>query len=206
MNHPEAFGVSFSELEGSGPAEAATGIARATIDEGRDLKSGCWGEHIPKPAWHPTYSAGWMLGHCTYRIDCNSQSYLSELVCCKSAYRGQLSGKSNFISWSNPNHSRFLFSIFNVILYTGKCISMLPSPPTTSPTNSDMTVKFYYARYEEPWANSGCSNKLPLPYNNMNDRPNYPTQLSCCRAAYGGQSSGTCLAELPSPPSTSPTG
>eukprot|EP00571_Detonula_confervacea_P009330 CAMPEP_0172323656 /NCGR_PEP_ID=MMETSP1058-20130122/49347_1 /TAXON_ID=83371 /ORGANISM="Detonula confervacea, Strain CCMP 353" /LENGTH=148 /DNA_ID=CAMNT_0013039719 /DNA_START=246 /DNA_END=690 /DNA_ORIENTATION=+ len=48
--------------------------------------------------------------------------------------------------------------------------------------------------------------QVAIAQNGIKDQPNYPTQLECCRAAYGGQSSGTCLAELPSPPSTSPTG
>ena len=72
------------------------------------------------------------------------------LECCQNAYAGQMSGK---------------------------CIDMLPEGirPTTSPTNVDPRADFWYPMYEKAWPTSGCSNKLPLPYNNKNDRPNYPT-------------------------------
>ena len=72
------------------------------------------------------------------------------LECCQNAYAGQISGK---------------------------CFSMLPEEirPTTSPTNTDRTANFWYPMYEMSWSQSGCSNKLPLPYNNVNDRPNYST-------------------------------
>ena len=80
---------------------------------------------------------------------------------------------------------------------SGKCISMLPEEirPTTSPTNSAHTANFWYPMYEMSWTLSGCSNKLPLPYNNVNDRPNYSTGEECCAKAYGGQSSKACLCE-----------
>ena len=35
--------------------------------------------------------------------------------------------------------------------------------------------------------------------------PAYTTELACCRAAYAGQISGTCLSSLPNPPTMSPT-
>lgn len=50
------------------------------------------------------------------------------------------------------------------------------------------------------WSDSGCSNKLPLPFNNMNDCPNYSAQITCCKGAYGGQ-----VSWFPSPPKTSTT-
>ena len=62
------------------------------------------------------------------------------------------------------------------------------------------------AKYEKPWSDAGCSNKLPLPFNNKADRPNYSTQLACCKGAYSGQTSGLCLSQLPSPPTMTPTG
>ena len=68
----------------------------------------CHGSSSTTPQWHPVYSAGWTNGHCRYNIDCDSPGYASELQCCKFAYAGQISGY---------------------------CISRLPSPPTTSPTN-----------------------------------------------------------------------
>ena len=66
-------------------------------------------------------------------------------------------------------------------------------------------VPFWYANYETEWAKSGCLNNRPLPYNNIHDRPNYPSQLECCKAEYAGQESGICLSQLPNPPTVSPT-
>ncbi|EJK66245.1 hypothetical protein THAOC_12848 [Thalassiosira oceanica] len=130
------------------------------------------------PSWHPQWSGGWDAGHCAFEATCNSPGYASELACCKSAYAGQTSGY---------------------------CLSQLEAPPTLSPTTSDLTVNFWYPDYGTEWTSAGCLNTLPLPYNNVNDRPNYPTQLECCKAAYGGQMSGACLSQLESPPTTSPT-
>ncbi|EJK76888.1 hypothetical protein THAOC_01324 [Thalassiosira oceanica] len=146
-------------------------------------------------SWHPQYSAGWDGGHCVFEATCNSPSYSSQLACCKSAYAGQTSGY---------------------------CLSQLPAPPTTSPTESDFTADFWYPDYDVAWVSGGCLNTLPLPYNNVNDRPNYPTQvityypqhkrglgynmsisrtasslhlpkLECCKKSYAGQTTGVCL-------------
>ena len=59
--------------------------------------------------WHPTYSAGWANGYCRYTTDTNSPGYSSQLACCKGAYAGQISGY---------------------------CLSQLPAPPTSSPTDT----------------------------------------------------------------------
>ena len=85
-----------------------------------------------------------------------------------------------------------------------KCISMLPSPPTTSPTNSDRTVPFYYPDYESPWSHATCLNTLPLPYKYINDRPNYSTAEECCKIAYAGQRSRACICSLNNPPTRCP--
>ena len=152
--------------------------------------------------YYPNYNVNWNDGHCINtrplpsgvslywliyvinRITCHAHNfsyphllfiqqrptYTDMLSCCKQAYAGQTSNK---------------------------CISMLPIDirPTTSPTNSERTADFFYPMYEMPWSTSGCSNKLPLPYNNVNDRPNYSTGEECCNKAYGGQSSMACLCE-----------
>ncbi|KAL7537682.1 hypothetical protein ACHAXR_008734, partial [Thalassiosira sp. AJA248-18] len=89
-------------------------------------------------------------------------TYDTMLACCKGAYPDQQSGV---------------------------CLSMLPFPPTGSPTNSDFEADFWYPVYEIGYAEGVCSNKLPLPYANVNDRPNYETQLQCCKAAYPDQMS-----------------
>ncbi len=36
---------------------------------------------------------------------------------------------------------------------------------------------FWYPDYDTAWSVAGCSNKLPLPYRNKNDRPNYYSQV-----------------------------
>mmetsp|Transcript_33060 Transcript_33060/g.75500 ORF Transcript_33060/g.75500 Transcript_33060/m.75500 type:complete len:812 (-) Transcript_33060:177-2612(-) len=130
------------------------------------------------PSWHPQYLGGWDGGYCAFETGCGSPGYSSELACCKSAYAGQMSGF---------------------------CLSKLEAPPTTSPTTSDFTVDFWYPDYDTAWTSAGCLNTLPLPYNNIKDRPNYSSQLECCKAAYAGQMSGACLSKLGSPPTTSPT-
>ena len=76
---------------------------------------------------------------------------------------------------------------------------MLPNPPTTTPTNSAQTADFWYPQYETSWDQAGCSNQLPLPYNNINDRPKYSSQESCCAGAYRGQVSLACICGLPNP-------
>ena len=135
--------------------------------------------------YYPNYDLNWNDGYCINTrqgIPLNKDgyprdrpSYSSMLECCKSAYAGQMSGK---------------------------CISMLPIDirPTTSPTNSERTAAFWYPMYEMSWSSSGCSNKLPLPYNNINDRPNYSTGEECCAKAYGGQTSRACVCEHLDPP------
>ena len=61
------------------------------------------------PVWHPVYAAGWAGGHCAFVVDCDSPGYPSELACCRAAYAGQVSDA---------------------------CLMHLPSPPTSSPTET----------------------------------------------------------------------
>ena len=78
---------------------------------------------------------------------------------------------------------------------------MLPSPPTTSPTDVG-ELDVYYPDYGQPsWPEGFCINTRPLP----SGRSTYLTMLDCCKGAYGGQQSGVCLSQLPSPPTVSPT-
>jgi len=143
--------------------------AAAAVDEGADQESralsNCWGGNDPGAAWHPQYSAGWTGGYCRYTVDCNSPPYSSELACCKGAYAGQISGK---------------------------CLSSLPNPPTTSPTDAG-GLEVYYPDYDTTWTEAGCLNERPMP----SGRPTYSTMLACCKGAYGGQMSGKCLSMLP---------
>jgi len=131
--------------------------------------------------FYPDYSQQWVAGLCinTRPLPSGRPNYSTMLACCKGAYAGQMSGY---------------------------CLSQLPSPPTGAPTTSDFETDFWYPEYEKSWSDAGCSNKLPLPFNNKGDRPNYKTQLTCCKMAYGGQTSGVCLGQLPSPPTMTPTG
>eukprot|EP00584_Thalassiosira_punctigera_P016426 CAMPEP_0172546642 /NCGR_PEP_ID=MMETSP1067-20121228/16347_1 /TAXON_ID=265564 ORGANISM="Thalassiosira punctigera, Strain Tpunct2005C2" /NCGR_SAMPLE_ID=MMETSP1067 /ASSEMBLY_ACC=CAM_ASM_000444 /LENGTH=419 /DNA_ID=CAMNT_0013333605 /DNA_START=123 /DNA_END=1382 /DNA_ORIENTATION=+ len=130
--------------------------------------------------YYPDYNKAWPLGECvnTRPMPSGRPTYTTQLACCKGAYAGQMSGH---------------------------CLAQLPSPPTMTPTNSLREADFWYPDYDTNYADAGCSNKLPLPFNNKNDRPNYETQIACCKGAYAGQTSGKCLSQLPSPPTTSPT-
>ena len=136
----------------------------------------------PPARYHPVYSVGWDFGYCELNSDCNTPGYDTQLECCNAVYKFQTSGT---------------------------CVQGLPNPPTRSPTSvptkSPRTADFWYADYETTWEEAGCRNTLPLPYRNVNDRPNYPTQLECCNEAYASQPSGACLGGLPNPPTKSPT-
>ncbi|EJK73206.1 hypothetical protein THAOC_05193, partial [Thalassiosira oceanica] len=193
--------------------------------------------------WYPDYETAWSEAGCKADLPVPSgrPNYDTHLECCKGAYGGQTSGK---------------------------CLSQLASPPTTSPTiaggigdkwypdydtawseagcKADLPLPFrrtpphlrystrvlqgflrrtdvrqvsqrarepshdlahYFRRYPDysaAWSDAGCKNELPLPFT-RGDRPEYATHLECCKNAYGGQTSGKCLSELASPPTTSPT-
>jgi len=128
--------------------------------------------------YYPDYGMTWSEGKCvnTRPLPSGRPTYDSMLACCKGAYGGQMSGA---------------------------CLEQLPSPPTTSPTEVG-GVGLWYPDYETSWADAACLNTWPAPFN-TGDRPTYENQLDCCKNAYGGQTSGACLAALPSPPTTSPT-
>jgi len=147
---------------------------------GANAQTGCDGTEAEK--WYPSGNAGdWSNGYCKFERQCNGQfgsGYADELACCKGFFGGQMSGT---------------------------CLSNLAAPPTTSPTLSGGLAAFWYPDYDSAWPDAGCLNTLPLPYANANDRPTYSTQLECCKGAYGGQSSGKCLSQIASPPTTSPT-
>jgi len=129
--------------------------------------------------WYPDYSSGdYANGECINErpLPSGRVTYATMLACCKAAYGSQSSGK---------------------------CLSNLESPPTTSPTNEG-GADFFYPDYDTPWASAVCKNDLPLPFL-PGGRPTYSSMLACCKGAYAGQSSGACLAGLESPPTSSPT-
>ena len=115
--------------------------------------------------------------------------YPTQLACCKAAFRGQTSNA---------------------------CIMGLPSPPTAKPSVAPTTVApttkspttvagqggGWYADYSTPWPNAGCMNTVPHP---NHATMFYPTQLACCKAAFGGQTSNACVMGLPSPPTAKPS-
>ncbi|KAL7528361.1 hypothetical protein ACHAXR_002402 [Thalassiosira sp. AJA248-18] len=142
-------------------------LTTAAQKSNRDLQTnanGCWNaaDKIPDEQWHPTYTAGFTNGYCRKTVDCNSPGYPSELACCKGAYAGQSSGF---------------------------CLSKMPNPPSTSPTDAGgLTV--YYPDYKTAYANAHCLNDRPLP----NGRPTYDTMLACCKGAYPDQQSGESIA------------
>eukprot|EP00571_Detonula_confervacea_P010027 CAMPEP_0172304092 /NCGR_PEP_ID=MMETSP1058-20130122/5534_1 /TAXON_ID=83371 /ORGANISM="Detonula confervacea, Strain CCMP 353" /LENGTH=446 /DNA_ID=CAMNT_0013015173 /DNA_START=85 /DNA_END=1425 /DNA_ORIENTATION=- len=135
------------------------------------------------PFYYADYDTAWTEATCInkapYPETSGRPKYSTMLACCKGAYGGQMSGK---------------------------CLANLPTPPTTSPTNSGGILDFFYPDYDTAWSEAGCSNAAPLPYPRKTDRPSYSTMLACCKGAYGGQMSGACVSELPSPPTVSPTG
>ncbi|EJK54291.1 hypothetical protein THAOC_26098, partial [Thalassiosira oceanica] len=83
---------------------------------------------------------------------------------------------------------------------SGVCLSQLDSPPTMSPTSVG-GLDVYYPDYNTAWDKAACVNTRPMP----SGRPAYSTMLACCKGSYAGQTSGYCLSQLDSPPTTSPT-
>ena len=126
------------------------------VQTGNCWHSVCTGP--PAPKWHPDYSNGWSNGGCTFRSDCDQTGSTTLLACCKAYFGAQLSGA---------------------------CLNALPSPPTTSPTQSG-GLSVYYPDYTIAWTESYCINTYPMP----SGHPTYSTMLACCKGAYGGQVSG----------------
>lgn len=73
------------------------------------------------------------------------------------------------------------------------CMNQLPVDvrPTGSPTAIG-ALDVYYPDYATPWSQAFCLNDRPLP----SGRPTYDSMLQCCKASYGGQSSGKVLGML----------
>ena len=62
------------------------------------------------------------------------------------------------------------------------------------------TPQAWHPTYSATWSGGYCQ------FTRDCNSPSYSTELSCCQIAYAGQRSGNCLAALPNPPTTSPTG
>ena len=142
--------------------------------------------------WYADYATAWPNAGCkntTLLPVYATMFYPTQLACCKAAFGGQTSNA---------------------------CIQGLPNPPTAKPSVAPTTVApttkspttvagqggGWYADYSTAWPNAGCKNTTPLP---IHATMFYPTQLACCKAAFGGQTSNACVMGLPNPPTAKPT-
>jgi hypothetical protein len=133
--------------------------------------------------WYPKPGVQWTDGYCVNDYPAPDEAtlngahvYDSELECCKGFYGTQTSGK---------------------------CLTYLPSPPTASPITAAGPDK-WYKKADMTWDDGYCINDHPAPTDGSVTI--YDSELECCKGAYVGQSSGACLAQLPSPPTASPAG
>jgi hypothetical protein len=133
------------------------------------------GERKTAVMYYPRYTGDFATGWCstTNAYAQGSMGYSTELACCNAAFAGQASGK---------------------------CLSMLPAPPTVSPTATG-GPDAWYANYDVDFAQGYCINKMPAP----SGRTIYTSELLCCKGAYATQTTGACLKSLPDPPTVSPT-
>ncbi|KAL7438353.1 hypothetical protein ACHAXH_005877, partial [Discostella pseudostelligera] len=79
------------------------------------------------------------------------------------------------------------------------CIRSLLNPPTSAPTKPGGGS--YYPDYSLAWSEGKCINTEPVP----SGRPVYSSNLACCKSAYAGQVSKTCIKMLPFPPTMAPS-
>ena len=80
----------------------------------------------------------------------------------------------------------FLFTYITEACITAYYESF-PVPPTGSPTDVGETNGGFYPDYDLLWVDGFCINTKPIP----SGRPTYISMLSCCQAAYAGQTSRT---------------
>ena len=217
----------------NGGSEASAAVAVAVVGE-RELLS-AWCDPATPTLWHPNYAVAWSAGGCTYKADCDSPSYDTELECCDQAFGGQVSGACK-VGFANPSttttkwyadygtpwgiagcmaafpYPSYATTFFDSQLdcckgaypgqTSGVCLAGLATPPTMAPTSAAGAGGQWYADYGTAWSIAGCKNTLPLPiYAIMT----YSSQLECCKAAYGGQTSNACVQRLPNPPTKAPT-
>ena len=187
-----------------------------------------------KLLWHPDYSKSWSVSGCVYKKDCDSPGWDTEAACCAGAYGGQtdgacsviVSGGSGVPKWYPDYDTPWpMAGCKNTLPYpihatnffdtqlgccggafagqiSGACIAKLASPPTSKPTTVGDAGTGWYADYDTAWLYAGCKNTLPRPIYTI---VVYNTELECCRAAYGGQSTDVCVQGLPNPPTKKPT-
>ena len=127
-------------------------------------------------AYYPNYDVAWPEGYCANTVPMpSSRPVYTTMLGC---CKGAYGGQTS-----------------------GACIAKLPSPPTMAPTKTGAAGTDYYPNYDLAWPEGVCINTQPIP----SGRPVYTTQLACCKAAYGGQTSGACIKGLASPPTMAPT-
>jgi surface protein len=127
-------------------------------------------------AYYPNYDVAWPEGYCANTVPMPSgRPVYTTMLGC---CKGAYGGQTS-----------------------GACIAKLPSPPTMAPTKTGAAGTDYYPNYDLAWPEGVCINTQPIP----SGRPVYTTQLACCKAAYGGQTSGACIKGLASPPTMAPT-
>ena len=127
-------------------------------------------------AYYPNYDVAWPEGYCINTVPMPSgRPVYTTMLAC---CKGAYGGQTS-----------------------GACIAKLPSPPTMAPTKTGAAGTDYYPNYDLAWPEGVCINTQPIP----SGRPVYTTQLACCKAAYGGQTSGACIKGMVSPPTLAPT-
>jgi len=66
-------------------------------------------------------------------------------------------------------------------------------------TSTTTALAAWHPNYMAGWTLGHCTYSVDA------NTPGFTSQLACCKGAYAGQTSGTCLSKLPSPPTVSPT-
>ena len=81
----------------------------------------------------------------------------------------------------------------------GACSTVAGS---AAPTPANPNIGKFYADYSTPWPEAGCKNTVPHP---IYATTFFTTQLECCKASFGGQTSNACVMGLPNPPTAKPS-
>ena len=116
--------------------------------------------------WYADQGGAWSTGGCknTTPLPIYATIFFdTQLLCCKGAFGGQMSGA---------------------------CIKRLPIPPTFSPTTVESASGKWYADQGGAWSTGGCKNTTPHP---IYATIFFNTQLACCNDSFGGQLSGACI-------------
>ena len=134
--------------------------------------------------YYPDYKTAWSEAYCINErpLPSGRPTYSSMLACCKvSPVTGDTSdARASFSQHPTPLFFRRVQGSYGGQT-SGKCLSMLNRPPTTSPTGVG-GLDFYYPDYDTAWSIATCKNERPLPFL-PGGRPVYDTMLECCKGA-----------------------